>query len=251
MYDVLWLDARRAKLTAGIAGTLTQFLDFENWQTHPMEVEITDPSEGSICTGSHIEKDGVHYMYYSTRQCDWGPQPLGRSISHDGYHYEKDESFRFMLSDKYQQKTVRDPKVFMDEDGLYHMIVTTTLLSEGKGCLAHLTSTDLLEWKEEDEPFWICEDAGEPECPDMIKYNDMYYLVFSPPGKTQYRYSKSAKGGWICPEQPFIRLGNVPRGDVYGDKIVFCGADGHGHWGGTLLTGTAYAKENGELVFEW
>ncbi len=71
--------------------------DFVTWQIHPNVVEIDDPSEGSICTGSHIECDGKHYLYYTVRTCDGSPAAIRRSISDDGYHYVKDREFGFTL----------------------------------------------------------------------------------------------------------------------------------------------------------
>ena len=37
--------------------------DFVSWDIHPMAVEIDDPLEGSICTGSHIGETGRHLLY--------------------------------------------------------------------------------------------------------------------------------------------------------------------------------------------
>ena len=114
--------------------------DFKKWKRHPMAVPITDPSEGSICTGSWIRNGDVEYLYYTVRKGRGIPAPICRSVSKDGYHFEKDEGFGFTVSDKYHAASARDPKVIKGEDGLFHMFLTTSLLSANKGCLAHYVS---------------------------------------------------------------------------------------------------------------
>ena len=114
--------------------------DFVTWQIHPMAVPITHPSEGSICTGSWIRKDDREYLYYTVRKGRGLPAPILRSISADGYHFEKDGQFGFTVSEKYQQERARDPKVIRDGEGLFHMFLTTRLVNENKGCLAHYVS---------------------------------------------------------------------------------------------------------------
>ena len=59
----------------------------------PMAVEVDDPAEGAICTGSHIFHNDQHWLYYTVRQSDLSARPVLRSISEDGYHYRKDKSF--------------------------------------------------------------------------------------------------------------------------------------------------------------
>ena len=199
--------------------------DFETWQIHPNVVEIDEPWEGSICTGSHIEYKGKHYLYYTIRACDGSPAPICRSISEDGYHYEKDRAFRMVLSDAYCKVSARDPKVVLAEDGILHMFVTTTLLSEKKGCLAHLTSSDGDTWHEEPTPIYTAADGDQPECPDYFKYHDTYYLVFSHGGYGQYLYSKKPFTEWQKPENPHIPCESVPKMALWNGKIVFVGFD--------------------------
>ena len=129
-----------------------------------MAVEIDDPKEGSICTGSWIYDGTTHYLFYTVRMCDGSPAKICRSVSVDGFHFEKDGIFAFTLSDKYTAPSARDPKIIKDEYGVYHMILTTSLSDNRQGCLAHLVSDDLNAWRELDEPFYIApEEMGEPE----------------------------------------------------------------------------------------
>ena len=61
--------------------------DFDKWEIHPTAVEITAPHEGSICTGSWIERNGKQYLFYTVRMADRSPAPILRSVSEDGYHF--------------------------------------------------------------------------------------------------------------------------------------------------------------------
>ncbi|MBQ4065306.1 MAG: hypothetical protein IJD10_04340, partial [Clostridia bacterium] len=153
--------------------------DFKTWKIHPMAVPITDPAEGSICTGSWIREGGKEYLYYTVRRGDGIPAPICRSVSEDGYHFEKDETFRFTLSERYDGVNARDPKVVKGEDGLFHVFLTTAMVPEGRGCLAHYVSADMETWEDAGAPIYSHDRAYQPECPDYFVYRGKYYLVYS------------------------------------------------------------------------
>lgn len=223
--------------------------DFEKWQIHPMAVEITDPSEGSICTGSWIRHNGREYLYYTVRRGGTLAAPIRRSVSVDGYRFEKDENYGFVLPEKYDPARARDPKVIRDENGLFHMIITTSLVAEGKGCLAHFVSDDLQSWQDTEKPIYISDDGTEPECPDYIFYKNRYYLIFSLNARARYMISDSAFDGWRMPKDPEIPCESVPKCAIWEDKIVFAGYRGNGGYAGTMTFKTATADESGELIF--
>ncbi|MBR2914449.1 MAG: hypothetical protein IKC06_01410 [Clostridia bacterium] len=223
--------------------------DFTKWYVHPMAVEITDPAEGSICTGSWIQQGGVEYLYYTVRRGGTLAAPVCRSVSDDGYHFKKDLNFGFILPEKYNRARARDPKIIKDKDGLFHMIITTSLLAEKKGCLAHFVSKDLENWQDTDKPIYISEDGTEPECPDYIFYKNRYYLIFSLNAKARYMVSESPFDNWRTPKNPEIPCASVPKGAVWKDKIVFAGYKGIDGYAGTMTFKTATADENGELIF--
>lgn len=223
--------------------------DFSKWYVHPMAVEITDPAEGSICTGSWIQQGGVEYLYYTVRRGGTIAAPVCRSVSDDGYHFKKDLDFGFILPEKYNRARARDPKIIKDKDGLFHMIITTALLEEKKGCLAHFVSKDLENWQDTDKPIYISEDGTEPECPDYIFYKNRYYLIFSLNAKARYMVSESPFDNWRTPENPSVPCASVPKGAVWKDKIVFAGYKGIDGYAGTMTFKTATADENGELIF--
>ena len=222
--------------------------DLMHWEIHPMAVAIDDPMEGSICTGSHIYEGGRHYLYYTVRKSDWSPATIERSVSEDGLHYEKDRTFRFTLSEHYDQSSARDPKVIRGADGLAHMFVTTSETASGNGALAHLVSEDGDHWREIGS-IYVSPDRDQPECSDYFEYRGKYYLIFSHHGRAQYRYSDRPFDGWIIPEQPEIPCSSVPKAGIFGDRIIFAGFRGIDGYAGVMTFMEADTDENGVMRF--
>ena len=222
--------------------------DFKTWQIHPMVIEIDEPTEGSICTGSFIQDGETYYLFYTVRMSDGSPAPIRRSVSKDGYHFTKDRSFSIILSEKYNAPSARDPKVILDRDGKYRMFLTTSIGENG--CLAQLVSEDLTEWEECETPIYTHNDSEQPECPDYIEYNGYYYLIYSIGAKAHYMYSKEPFGPWIIPENPIIPCSSVPRGAIWNNKIIFTGFIGKGGYAGTMTFKSAVNNKNGVLIFE-
>lgn len=224
--------------------------DFDEWQVHPMAVPITDPMEGSICTGSWMRHGDTHYLYYTIRRGDGIPATIARSVSHDGYHFGKDADFGFTIGDHYNAADARDPKIIKGEDGRYHMLLTTSITAERKGCLCHLVSDDLDRWEDTGVPMYIAPDEDEPECPDYIFYNGRYYLFFGTRNGTTYLISENPFDGWRVPKNRIIPCGNVPKGAVWNGKIIFTGFRCIDGYAGNMIFLSAHADEDGELVFE-
>ncbi|MBR5222125.1 MAG: hypothetical protein IKV66_14160 [Clostridia bacterium] len=222
--------------------------DLVHWEIHPMAVAIDDPMEGSICTGSHIYEGGRHYLYYTVRKSDWSPATIERSVSEDGLHYEKDRTFRFTLSEHYDQSSARDPKVIRGADGLAHMFVTTSETASGNGALAHLVSEDGDHWREIGS-IYVSPDRDQPECSDYFEYRGKYYLIFSHHGRAQYRYSDRPFDGWIIPEQPEIPCSSVPKAGIFGDRIIFAGFRGIDGYAGVMTFMEADTDDDGVMRF--
>ena len=223
--------------------------DFKSWQAHPMAVAITKPWEGSICTGSWIQGEGKEYLYYTIRRSGM-PALIARSISEDGCHFKKDEGFGFTLSERYNGPVARDPKVIKGEDGLYHMFLTTVLVKEDLGCLAHCVSEDLETWQEAEKPLYVVENSDHPECPDYFKYNGKYYLVFSIRGRARYLVSNRPFDGFERIDDTLIPCAGVPKCAPWGEKLVFTGFKPIDGYAGTMTFKSATADESGKLIFE-
>ena len=224
--------------------------DFKRWQVHPMAVEITDKNEGSICTGSWIQGDGAEYLYYTVRRANGLPAIITRSVSTDGYHFKKDTDFGFFTSEKYNGAVARDPKVIKGEDGLYHMFLTTVLVKENLGCLAHYVSRDLEAWQEAAHPLHTVENSDHPECPDYFKYKGKYYLVFSIRGRARYLVSDKPFEDFEMIDDSLIPCAGVPKCAIWEDKLVFTGFKPINGYAGTMTFKSATADENGKLIFE-
>lgn len=234
--------------------------DLVHWRVHPNAIEIDDASQGSICTGSVIEKDGVFYAFYTVRMSDGSPAPILRSVSHDCIHFEKDSSFGFFLDERYHAASARDPKVFLGADGKYHMLVTTSL-SDGSntGALAHLVSDDIDKWHLCDAPFittdtYVHEEKSrfrQPECADYFYHNGYYYLCYAPQAFSIYLTSKTPFDGFSLPNAPVIPCGRVPKMAFFGDRIIFAGFEQDNALGyaGSLVFTEAHQKPDGTLEF--
>lgn len=252
-YHVLYLkDRHHHKSKWGMGAHQWEHIsttDFKKWSIHPMAVPITKKEECSICTGSWIRKGNEEHLYYTIRRSGL-PAIIARSISYDGYHFKKDETFGFTLSEKYNGPVTRDPKVIMGEDGLYHMFLTTVLVKENKGCLAHCISQDLEKWEEAKDPIYVVENSDHPECPDYFKYNGKYYLVFSIRGRARYLVSNNPFDGFVSVTDELIPCAGVPKCAEWNGKLVFTGFEPIDGYAGIMTFKCATAKENGELIFE-
>lgn len=223
--------------------------DFKSWQIHPMAVSITSKEEASICTGSWISLGSKEYLYYTVRRSHGLPAIIARSISCDGYHFEKDKDFGFTVSEKYNAQVARDPKVFKGEDGKYHMLLTTVVLDENRGCLAHYISADLEKWVECDEPLYKVENSDHPECPDYFKYNGKYYLVFSLRGRARYLVSDKPFEDFKVVDDTLIPCAGVPKCAEWNGKLIFTGFEPIDGYAGTMTFKSATADKNGKLIF--
>lgn len=240
--------------------------DMIHWQEHPVAVEITHQWEGSICTGSVIRAKNTYYAFYAVRMTDGSSAKVSYATSTDCIHFTKSEKY-FTLTAPYETTSVRDPEVFYGADGLYHMLLTTNFEEsypeERNGCLAHMTSNDLINWVQK-EPFLVPGFTDQPECCDYFKWNDWYYIIFSNYGTAKYRYSKEPFGPWICPENEMIDglLYRVPKtADFKGRRIAsgfLCiNTEGESYAGNLVLReiiqnedgtlGTCFVKEIIEL----
>jgi hypothetical protein len=176
--------------------------DLVHWTQHPLAIPITRGDEASICTGSVFFHAGTYYGFYATRQLDRSER-LSLATSTDGIHFQKTPSDSLPVPGPKYANGFRDPFVFRDPGtGLFHLLVSTLLKDERRGCLAHYTSTDLKQWREV-EPFLV-EGTEVPECPDYFEWNGRYYLLFSNGQVAHYRTSKQPLGPWERPQVDVI-----------------------------------------------
>ncbi len=206
--------------------------DLVHWEHQPFVVPITQQNEGSICTGSVFYNDGVYYAFYANRSMDRGGI-LESSTSRDGIRFEKQSGPLVLMPEGYSG-SLRDPVVFRGpDDGLFHMYATTSY--RGRGCWAHIVSTDLKHWKLRD-PVYLRSTPTEPECPDWFKMGDFYYTI----SQNEYFISRSPQGPWVRPAsnsnlmQGIVR---VPKTAPFGEenrRLIVGWTAQHG-FGGNLV----------------
>lgn len=226
--------------------------DLVNWDEHPLAIAVDKQEEGSICTGSVVFFNGVYYAYYAVRMYDGSPAELTWSTSKDGIHFEKSGK-TFSLSSPYEPASARDPKVFRDDEGLFHMLVTTSLVSEGgnRGCLAHAVSEDLINWTQR-EPIVVLDIEDQPECCDYFYKNGLYYLTYCNYGLAHYFSSKEPFGPWTVPENNLVAHDKyiVPKMAFWKDgRIIFAGTISEGGFGGHVRFYEAKQRADGTLEF--
>lgn len=134
--------------------------DMQNWEYLPMAVNIEHQNEATIATGSAVSYMGKYFLYYGIRMIDGTPAQIHCSVSDDGITFVR-TNYSVSLTEPYHSASARDPHVFIGDDNLLHMLVTTSIKvnSEWKGCLAHLVSSDGVSWLQQKEPFMVLDDA--------------------------------------------------------------------------------------------
>ncbi len=228
--------------------------DLVHWTQYPPALTIDHEWEASICTGSVFFHNGRYYAFYATRMPDRS-EHLAMAESDDAIHFRKLQPNPFTdPTAPYLYGPNRDPFVFQQGDK-FHMLVTAAIAdkgsAEGHGALEHLTSHDLKTWTVAEKPFLIPDYPDQPECSDLFKWRDWYYLTFGIGGVTHYRIAKTPTGPWLKPRvdvldgtearvmksAPFTRDRRLLVGFVPHDK----------HWGGDLVFRELVQESDGSL----
>ena len=207
-YYYYWLlDSAHHKSLNGLGGhqwALSTSSDLKHWKQYPLVLKIDEDWEKSICTGSVVYYKGKYYAFYATRLLNDGKvnEQLSYAISNDGVHFEKQKPNPFYTSAPgYSKRNFRDPKVFVDDNGEFHLFVASNqehpVMGINSGCLVHLSSKDLKNWTVHD-PI-LTGQGSTPECPDYFYWKGWYYLVYSDNSNTYYVKSKKAYGPWEAP----------------------------------------------------
>lgn len=207
-YYYYWLlDSAHHKSLNGLGGhqwVLSKSTDLKTWKQYPIVLGIDEAWEKSICTGSLVFYKGKYYAFYATRLINDGKvnEQLSYAISNDGVHFEKQKPNPFYTSAPgYSKRNFRDPKVFVDANGEFHLFVASEqenpVLKNAGGCLVHLSSKDLKTWTVH-EPI-LTGQGSVPECPDYFLWKGWYYLVYSDNSNTFYVKSRKPYGPWEEP----------------------------------------------------
>ena len=169
-----------------------------------------------VFTGCCIKHGGEYCIFYTGHNgffenLGWTAQKILLAKSRDLLHWEKVRDFALEPPTWLSNADFRDPFVFYDEEkGKYAMLVTsrladgeTQLPRQYRGVTAIAYSDDLLHWDFMREPFYAPAAYHAPECSDLFRMGDWWYLVFSEftdKINTTYRMSKSLAGPWAAPK---------------------------------------------------
>ena len=206
--------------------------DLVHWNHHPIAIGIDEDWEKSICTGSVATDGKKFYAFYATRLiAEDGEvnERLSYAVSNDCITFRKHKPNPFYSSAPgYSKRDFRDAKVVIDDKGVFHLFVSSRkeeyIMDDGQGCLVHLTSRNLKDWKVESP---LLEGVRHvPECPDYFYWNGWYYLIYGQGGDTYYQKSRYPYGPWEFPKSQALveKWVNVAKTAAFGhDRRIIAG----------------------------
>ena len=145
--------------------------------------------DAALGTGCAFEKDGTYYIYYTGHNGNCkNREVVMRATSTDFKNWTKDELWTLYGTDfGYSANDFRDPQIFVADDNLYHMVISTYPQHGGDPVFAEFKSSDLKNWEHVGRIRMIWDRMLE--CPDIFKMGNYWYIVFS----ESYRASWSRK----------------------------------------------------------
>jgi len=269
-YYLYWLlDRGHHSSLNGLGGhqwCVSTSTDLKTWKHYPIAIGIDEDWEKSICTGSVAFDGKQFYAFYATRLITADKsvnEQLSYAISKDAFKFEKQKPNPFYTSAPgYSKRNFRDPKVIIDEKGIFHLFVATQTEKEsvfdGNGCLAHLTSKDLKNWNLNKPIISGLNDV--PECPDYFKWNGWYYLIYGQGGDTYYVKSHNPYDSWEYPASQVLieQWVNVAKtAEFKNNRRIAAGwipskqnnkDNGNERFGGNIILREVYQLSNGDLA---
>lgn len=191
--------------------------DLVHWQQLPTALYPSDdesaPDASGIWTGSVIYGEGKYHAFYTGYSLKVRfQQTICHATSDDGIHWVKDPANPVItpIVELYEELDWRDPYVFYNEDeGLYWILISARH-KEGapnrRGTVILFRSKDLVNWEHYGD-IYAAGHTNCPECPEMYKMGDKWYLSYSRFSEfvnTIYRVSDSPYGPWKTPKNDGI-----------------------------------------------
>ncbi len=186
--------------------------DLVNWQQLPTAITPSDdetaPDASGIWTGHVMYGEGQWHAFYTGYSLKARyQQTICHATSPDGVVWTKDPANPILTpkTDEYEEQDWRDPYVFFNEDDGQWWMIFLARLNKGphmrRGCVVLYRSPDLAKW-EYYGPLYTPYHTSGPECPEMYKMGDYWYLTYSRFSEwvnTVYRVSTSPFGPWRTP----------------------------------------------------
>jgi len=249
--------------------------DLIHWDELPSAIlpdgALDGPDGGDIGTGSVIEHDGTFHIFSTgiNPRNKRGEQCIMHATSSDLVTWTKHPDHTFYADDiTYKNAGFRDPYVFWNEEAkAFWMIFCAVDAKSGQWTQGVAESGDLVTWKQTEPLVYDPPATVAPECPDLFKIGDTWYLIYSvwypkqKTGTTDVRFSKEIRGPYRPSPTPAI---DTPL--FYAAKRMFDGKrhvitgwirdlggskdDGEPQFGGDqCMPREVYAGPNGQLYF--
>lgn len=257
----------------GVHWYLLTTKDFVHFTEHGIALPHGSESEKDLYafTGSVVQMNNLYYIYYTGHNphfiSEGKPQEvILRAQSENLKEWKKDANFALYAPEKvFEHDDWRDPFVWYDEqEKIYHMIVMARI-KEGaprrRGITAHLTSSDGVDWKLSQHPFYAPRRFNAHECPDFFKMNNkeyMFYSEYSQEKVTRYVIRECGNNAWHQPKDD-----HIDGTAFYAAKTVYDGQKrfavgwipirlndcdtGAWQWGGCLCVHELAIREDGTL----
>ena len=146
---------------------------------------VQDAALGTGCA-YYDAKNNMYYIYYTGHNgnCQ-NREVVMRATSSDFKTWTKDELWALNGPDfGYSGNDFRDPQVFVADDNLYHMVISTYPVNGGDPVFAEFKSSDLKTWEHVGRIRMIWDRMLE--CPDIFKMGDYWYMVYSESFRTSW-----------------------------------------------------------------
>lgn len=184
----------------------------------------------------------------------------------DPARWTKHPEWSFGAIEGYAPEDWRDPFVFrVSPDRPWQMLLAARRADaplRRSGIVARLVSDDLVTWRAA-EPAWDPRRFITQECPDVFRWGDWWYLVyseFSDTFQTRYRISESPDGPWRAPARDTVdgRAFYAAKTAELDGERYFVGwiatregehDDGLWQWAGTMAVLRATQHPDGSLGF--
>lgn len=169
--------------------------DLIHWEPQKVALAPSEDFDISGCfSGSAIEHDGKLYIMYTGHHVivEAGDDSIFKevqalAVSEDGINFTK---LGAVIEPEDGIIHFRDPKVWKDEQGLFHVIFGVCNL-QNAGEIRHYTSKDLFNWELVSIIKEMEDNAFMYECPDFFEVNDgKWVLATSPMGQAPQGYNR-------------------------------------------------------------
>lgn len=235
-----------------------------------------DAKDFNCYTGSVLKDETGRYHLFYTGNNPKTTDHTGRSIQlvmhatsdDDMKTWDRHDELSFGPGEGFEAYDWRDPFVFRDEEeGIWRMLFAARVDSGAdrrRGVTMQYISDDLYHWRPTD-PFWAPNRFVAMECPEVFKWGDWWYFVYSEftdAFTTKYRMAKTLNGPWIAPERDTIdgRAFYAAKSAFLDGKRYFTGwistkkgekDDGEWQWAGTMSSLEAVQNQDGTLGFRF